>query len=136
MPSRKLVENSTSAKLKGLQEAYGEAMLEVRVRRKAGIPAGKGRELMLSVQQGLMDESVTVPITKLCQWFGVACRTMSCKATKGPAKVNSKLAEPIREMLGPSFGYRAVAALMGMSKTTVQRIFQLKGWQVRKRPLG
>ncbi|WP_244953603.1 hypothetical protein WCN79_17820 [Xanthomonas axonopodis pv. vasculorum] len=36
----------------------------------------------------------------------------------------------------PSFGYRTVAALLGMNKNTVQRIFQLKGWQVRKRALG
>jgi len=36
----------------------------------------------------------------------------------------------------PSFGYNTVAALLGMNKNTVQRIFQLKGLQVRKRPLG
>lgn len=30
---------------------------------------------MLSVQQGLKDEGVTVPMTKLCRWFGVARRT-------------------------------------------------------------
>ncbi|HHA2554513.1 hypothetical protein [Stenotrophomonas maltophilia] len=36
----------------------------------------------------------------------------------------------------PSFGYRTMAALHGMNKNTVQRIFQLKGWQVRKGPLG
>lgn len=36
----------------------------------------------------------------------------------------------------PSFGYRTVAALLGINKNTVQRIFQLKGWQVRKRALG
>ncbi|WP_296248036.1 DDE-type integrase/transposase/recombinase [uncultured Stenotrophomonas sp.] len=36
----------------------------------------------------------------------------------------------------PSFGYRTVAALLRMNKNTVQRIFQLKGWQVRKRALG
>jgi putative transposase len=36
----------------------------------------------------------------------------------------------------PSFGYRAVAGLLGMNKNTVQRIFQLKGWQVRKRAGG
>ncbi len=58
--------------LKDLQEAYGEAMLEIRARKKAGVPAGKGRELMLSVQQGLKDEGVSVPMTKLCRWFGVA----------------------------------------------------------------
>ena len=36
----------------------------------------------------------------------------------------------------PSFGYRTVAALLGFNKHTVQRIFQLKGWQVKKRPVG
>ena len=36
----------------------------------------------------------------------------------------------------PSFGYRTVAHLLGMNKNTVQRIFQLMGWQVRKRPVG
>ena len=38
---------------------------------------------MLSVQQGLRDEGVTVPMTKLCQWFGVARRTTYYKPTKG-----------------------------------------------------
>jgi len=55
--------------LKDLQEAYGEAMLEIRARKNAGLPAGKGRELMRSVQQGLKDEGVAVPMTKLCRWF-------------------------------------------------------------------
>lgn len=36
----------------------------------------------------------------------------------------------------PSFGYRTAAALLGMSKSIVQRIFQLKGWQLHKRALG
>lgn len=36
----------------------------------------------------------------------------------------------------PSFGYRTVAWLLGFNKNTVQRIFQIKGWQVRKRPIG
>ena len=29
-----------------------------------------------------------------------------------------------------------VAFLLGFNKNTVQRIFQLKNWQVRKRPIG
>ena len=93
---------------------------------------------MLSVQQGLKDEGVAIPMTKLCQWFGVARRTTYYKPTRSPAKVKAELAEPIKEMIEaePSFGYRTVAALLGMNKNTVQRIFQLKGWQVRKRALG
>ncbi|MBP6897032.1 MAG: hypothetical protein KBC94_21660 [Pseudacidovorax sp.] len=36
----------------------------------------------------------------------------------------------------PSFGYRTVAHLLGFTKNTAQRIFQLRGWQVRKRLVG
>jgi putative transposase len=36
----------------------------------------------------------------------------------------------------PSFVHRRVASLLGFNKNTVQRIFQLKCWQVRKRPVG
>jgi len=38
--------------------------------------------------------------------------------------------------MGQARGYRTVAALLGINKNTVQRIFQLKGRQVRKRALG
>lgn len=48
------------------------------------------------------------------------------------------LAEPVKVLIeaAPSFGYRTVAGLLVMNKNTVQRIFQLKGWQVRKRAVG
>jgi len=36
----------------------------------------------------------------------------------------------------PSFGYRTVAHLLDMNKNTVQRVFQIMGWQVRKQPVG
>lgn len=77
-------------------------------------------------------------MNKLCQWFGVARRTTDYKPTASPAKVKFGLAEPIKEMIEaePSFGYRTVAALLGMNKNAVQRIFQVKGWQVRKGALG
>jgi hypothetical protein len=45
---------------------------------------------------------------------------------------------PVKALVeqGPSFDYRTVAGLPGMNKNTVQRIFQLRGWQVRKRAIG
>lgn len=45
-----------------------------------------------------------------------------------------RFAEPITAMIeeNPSFGYRTVAHLLNFNKNTVQRIFQLKGWQVKK----
>lgn len=84
---------------------------------------------MLSVQQGLKDEGVSVPMTKLCRWFGVARRTTYYKPSRSPAKVNAELATPIKAVIEaePSFGYRTIAALLGMNMNTVQGIFQLKG---------
>ena len=35
-----------------------------------------------------------------------------------------------------SIGYRTVTHLLGFNKNTEQRVFQLRGWQVRKRPVG
>jgi putative transposase len=63
---------------------------------------------------------------------------MYYRPTKAPAKVKAALAEPIKAMIEaePSFGYRTVANLLDMNKNTVQRIFQLKGWQVRKQAVG
>ena len=60
------------------------------------------------------------------------------RPTKGTPKVQEKFVTPIKAMIeeNPSFGYRTVAHLLGMSKNTVQRVFQCMGWQVRKRPVG
>ena len=65
-------------------------------------------------------------------------RTVYYKPTRTEAKVDPAYAEPIKAMIEeePSFGYRTVASLLSFNKNTVQRIFQLKGWQVRKRPVG
>jgi putative transposase len=52
--------------------------------------------------------------------------------------VREDLLRPIKALIEqePSFGYRTVANLLRMNKNTVQRIFQLKGWQVRRRTVG
>ena len=65
-------------------------------------------------------------------------RTVYYHSTKGQPKVQEHLVKPIKAMIeeNPSFGYRTVVHLLGFNKNTVQRVFQLKGWQVRKRPVG
>jgi len=65
-------------------------------------------------------------------------RTAYYKSVKVEPKVQARFAEPIKAMIKeePSFGYRTVAALLGFNKNNVQRIFQLRGWQVKKRPIG
>jgi len=93
---------------------------------------------MVTIRQGLKEDGVSVSMAQLCRWFGVPRRSVYYRPTKAPAKVKAELAEPIKAMIEaePSFGYRTVANLLDMNKNTVQRIFQLKGWQVRKRAIG
>lgn len=65
-------------------------------------------------------------------------RTVHYKPTKAAPQVDPRFAEPVKAMIEkePSFGYRTFAWLLGLNKNTVQRTFQIKGWQVRKRPIG
>nr|WP_202412301.1 IS3 family transposase [Duganella fentianensis] len=84
------------------------------------------------------EEGFKVSISKLCQWFDLPRGTVYYKSVKAAPKVQPRFADPIKAVINeePSFGYRTVAALLGFNKNTVQCIFQLRGWQVRKRPVG
>lgn len=94
--------------------------------------------MIRTLHEGLLAEGITVSIARLCAWLGVPRRTVYYKPTKAAPKVDPRFAEPIKAMIEqePSFGYRTVAWLLGFNKNTVQRVFQLKGWQVRKRAVG
>ncbi len=65
-------------------------------------------------------------------------RTVYYKPIKSAPKVQEQFEKTIKAMIeeNPSFGYRTVAGLLGFNKNTVQRIFQIRHWQVRKRPVG
>ena len=91
-----------------------------------------------SLHQGLQEEGVKVSISKLCDWFEVPRRSVYYRPIKASPKVQTRFAEPIKAMIEaePSFGYRTVASLLRFNKNTVQRLFQLFGWQVKKRPIG
>ena len=133
------VKEQYERQLRELQEAYGEAMLELRARKKIELSAGQlGRQIILELQQALREEGVIISLVKLCGWFGVPRRTVYYKPTKGDPKVQDQYVKPIKAMIeeNPSFGYRTVAHLLDMNKNTVQRVFQIMGWQVRKRPVG
>ncbi|VDS08418.1 hypothetical protein PARHAE_01602 [Paracoccus haematequi] len=88
--------------------------------------------------RAMLADGIKVSLVKLCAWFGVPRRTVYYKPAKAAPKVGSRFAEPIKAVIAenPSFGYRTVAFLLSFNKNTVQRIFQLKHWQVRKRPIG
>jgi hypothetical protein len=57
---------------------------------------------------------------------------MYCK--RKPPSVQERFTRPIKQIIeeSPSFGYRIVAHLLKFKKSTVQRVFQLMRWQVRK----
>ena len=90
------------------------------------------------LQQGLKEDGFEVPMTKLCRWFEVPRRTVYYRPVKSAPKVQERFAAPIKQLIeaDPSFGYRTVAGLLRFNKNTVQRILQIKGWQVRKRAVG
>ncbi len=94
--------------------------------------------MIVSIPQELHEEGLDLSIAKLCRWFGVARRTVYCRPTKTPPKVREDLATPVKQLIEeePWFGYHTVAWLPGMNKNTIQRLFQLKGWPVRKRSIG
>ena len=94
--------------------------------------------MIFHIQQGLKEDGFTVPMTKLCRWFEVPRRTVYYMPVKSTPKAQERFAAPIEQLseAEPSSGYRTVASLLQFNKNTVQRIFQLKGWQVRKRAIG
>jgi putative transposase len=94
--------------------------------------------MILGLQQGLKEDGVVVSPVKLCRWFDVPRRTGYRRTTKAAPKTQVRFVEQIKAMIeeNPSFVYRTVAYLLDMNKNTVQRVFQIMGWQVRKRPVG
>lgn len=90
------------------------------------------------LQQGLLEDGFRISIEKLCRWFNVPRRTVYHNATKAAPKLNQAYIISIKAMIeeNPAFGYRTVAYLLNINKNTVQRIFQLMNWQVRKRSVG
>jgi len=87
--------------LKDLQEAYGEAMLELRASKKCS-PCGRGREVIETIRQGLQAGGITVSIAKLCRWFGVPRRPVYYKPVKSASKVDPKFATPIKAIIEES----------------------------------
>jgi putative transposase len=95
--------------------------------------------MILQIQQGLKEDGCTVLMTKLCRWFNVSRRTVYHKPAKAKPKVKGRFAGPSKQMTEaePSVGYWTAASLLRFNKkNAVQRVFELMGWQVRKRSIG
>ncbi len=51
--------------------------------------------MVLGLQQGLKEDGVEVSLVKLCEWFGVARRTVYYQATKGQPKLQEQFVRPM-----------------------------------------
>ena len=54
--------------------------------------------MIASVRQGLLDEGVDVPLSRLCRWFEVPRRTMYYRPRRKPAVVQDRFAQPIKAL--------------------------------------
>ena len=91
---------------------------------------------MRSLQAELVAEGYQVSLSKLCGWLGVPIRSIYYKPKDRPKTVDPALAERVKLAMQrfPTYGYRRLAIVLGENKKPIQRILQIKGWQVRKRP--
>ena len=55
--------------------------------------------MIRSVQQGLLADGCSVPITKLCAWFGVPRRSVYYKPTKAAPKLDPAIVAPIKALI-------------------------------------
>ena len=90
------------------------------------------------MQAELKAEGHEVSIARLCQWLGVSRRSYYYRPRTRQPVVDEVKAEKVKSVIErfPTYGYRRIAFMLGWNRKVVQRICQLKGWQVRKRPKG
>jgi len=55
--------------------------------------------MFLQIQQGLREDGDSVPMTKLCRWFGVPRRTVYYKPVKAAPRVQERFAAPIKQLI-------------------------------------
>lgn len=77
-------------------------------------------------------------LSQLCSWLNMPRRTLYYRSVKQAPKVNNEMKNKIKSFIDkhPDAGYRTTAWMLDLNKNTVQRIFQIKGWQVRKKQRG
>ena len=83
-------------------------------------------------------EGTPITISKACEIDGLSRRSYYYQPRQRSPTVGEWLARRIEGVIEalPYAGYRTGAWLLGDNKHTVQRVFQIKGWQVRKRRKG
>lgn len=94
--------------------------------KKIAVPAGRGRQVIETIHQGLKADAP--PSRAACSVDGSNCRAEGSGAPYQTDKADDRR-EPVVWL-----SHRRTSARH--EQNTVQRIFQLKGWQMRKRATG
>jgi putative transposase len=91
-----------------------------------------------AVQAELASEGAHVSVARLCAWFGLPRRSFYYQPTPRRQPLDAERVGAIQALIErfPAYGYRRIAAVLGMNRKPVQRVLQRRGWQVRKRPQG
>jgi len=92
----------------------------------------------MQVQSEMREEGYKVGITQLSRWFDIPRRTLYYRPKNRERKIDPAKEQKVKEMMEKfsTYGYRRLALLTSINKKAVQRILQIKGWQVRKRAKG
>ena len=76
--------------LKGLQESLRRGDAGAACAKKIAVPAGRGREVIETIRQGLQADGIAVSISRLCRWFEVTQRVLppgeGCAEAAGPIR--------------------------------------------------
>ena len=93
---------------------------------------------MRSLQAELLAQGHQVSLSKLCGWLGIPRRSIYYKPKTRLRIADPALTERVKLAMQrfPTYGYRRLAIVLGENKKPIQRILQIKGWHVRKRPQG
>ena len=85
------------------------------------------------MQSELFREGYTVSITRLCRWLKFPRRSFYYQSVNREKRLDPNKVATVKEKTEEysTYDYRRLALLLRMNKKTVQRIWQLKGWQVK-----
>lgn len=86
----------------------------------------------------MRSEGKTVTLSQIAKWFGIPRRTLYYRPRKRIRRVSAELESHVKMMMEkfPTYGYRRIAVLIKANRKSVQRILQIRNWQVRRRPKG
>lgn len=117
-----------------LQQANGEAMLNLIGEDEVVVPARRGRAVSKTVRQGLKVDGPKISSSDLCRYLGVLWRA----PTKAYPEGQKRFAKPIGALIErhPWCDFRTMLYQLHKIETTGQRVFGLMARKAKSRTIG